>query len=87
MPFFANDMNLPILCVLSLTEASDHGAVPVELLKVADGCGRYRTRESLIKRDLPLRGTTTKREPISNGEDQLSHLHKKELRRWNVELR
>jgi hypothetical protein len=29
---------------------------------------------------------TTKGTPISNGEDQLSHLHPKELRRWILEL-
>jgi hypothetical protein len=34
-----------------------------------------------------FRGTTTKREPISNGEEPISHLHQEELRRWNVELR
>ena len=42
---------------------------------------------SLNNQKFPSRGTTTKREPISNSEDQLSHLHPKELRRWNVELR
>ena len=33
-----------------------------------------------------LRGITTKREPISNGEEPISHLHQEELRRWNVDL-
>ena len=28
--------------------------------------GRYRTRGPLLKRNLPLRGTTTKREPVTD---------------------
>ena len=49
-------------------------------------CGRYSAVGlKQMNGSFPVE-QTTKGTPISNGEDQLSHLHPKELRRWILEL-
>ena len=69
--------------LLAPVEASDHGA---DSRCHALRCGRYRARALLQTKSFHLVGQPRKGTPTPNGEDQRSHLHPKELRRWNVEL-
>jgi|GEM_PF-2042249 hypothetical protein len=64
---------MPREMLLALITASDYGD---ESFSHILGCGRYSAIGPLHIQSFPPRGTTTKREPISNGEEPISQIRR-----------